>query len=143
MMLLDSQFIFAIRKSKKLDVLRKPLFRNNGDLAVWQRVFVFAVQNVRAQLNKRYAELPENYGTVNVEPVVVFGNAHVQRNFADKVIFGGAGWLRIGLLHYKTLSFKFLRVLVQPAKRQRFIQHGLTVLYFQFAVGEEFYKFLF
>src|SRR6478735_7313130 len=140
MVLLDRQFIFAIRKSKKLDVLRKPLLRNNGDLAVWQRVFVFAVQNVRAQLNKRYAELPKNYGAVNIEPVVVFGNAHVQRNLADKVIFGGAGGLRIGLLNNKTLSFKFLRVLVQPAKSQRFIQYSLAVLYFQFAVGEELYK---
>ena len=76
-------------EGKQLQVVRKPLLRDDGNLAVGKLKFAAALQNVAPQPDEWYLDIAKAHGTTHVEPVAGFLNAHLHAGRADEVVFGG------------------------------------------------------
>src|SRR4051812_4246921 len=109
MMAAQLQIVTTFRKMQQVTILRKPFFGYHGNLARWQRKFLFTVKNMISELDKWYAVRPEPYNGMNIKPVVIFFYLQVNFTVAKYIAF-----LALRLLQFKTLLNQLIMILVKP-----------------------------
>src|SRR5690554_7970620 len=86
MLLLQPERVATLYKMKEIEKPGKPGIRNNGNFSRRQHKLPLLIKDMLPKLYKRNSEIPELNHCLNIEPVVIFPNIHIQLHRPEAVL---------------------------------------------------------